>query len=125
GSDPSVPAEARVDGIAHENVLLRMTFSGQADGAPNLSFFNDHQDLYFNGETVQVLHQPAATNDGNSIVFFRSSDVVSTGPIFLTTTYPRIELATGGSIDGVINALNNVIAITNTRKNQEGGTLVI
>ena len=117
--------DSRVDGIAHENALLNMVFDNRFEGAPNLAFINTKQSIFFNGETVELRHQPAATESGNSIVFFRSSDVLSTGPIFLTTSYPDINLDLGGSINGLIDGLNGIIDITNTQKNQEGGTLVI
>ena len=120
----------RATGIAHENVIRRMSGTGEpaaapAAGWPTLSFHTRRKEIHFNGETVQILHQPAAQADGDSVVFFRSSDVVATGDIYLTTTYPVIDVARGGSIDGVIDGLNAVIDLTNTQKNQEGGTLVI
>jgi glyoxylase-like metal-dependent hydrolase (beta-lactamase superfamily II) len=120
----------RASGIAHENVLRRMTGLGEqaalpSAGWPTLPFFGRKKEVHFNDEVVQVLHQPAAHGDGDSVVFFRGSDVVSAGPIFLTTTYPVIDTARGGSIDGVIRALNAVIDLTTTKKNQEGGTLVV
>jgi glyoxylase-like metal-dependent hydrolase (beta-lactamase superfamily II) len=51
--------------------------------------------------------------------------VVSTGDVFLTTTYPVIDAARGGSIEGVINALNAIIELTIPERNQMGGTRVI
>ena len=66
-----------------------------------------------------------AHTDGDTIVFFRRSDVVSTGDIFLTTTYPVIDLAKGGSINGIVGALNRILDITIPREKQEGGTMVI
>ena len=120
----------RATGLAHENVMRRMSGAGEqaptpTAGWPTLSFHTRRKEIHFNGETVQVLHHPAAHADGDSVVFFRSSDVIATGDIYLTTTYPVIDLERGGSIDGIINALNGVIDLTNTQKNQEGGTLVI
>jgi glyoxylase-like metal-dependent hydrolase (beta-lactamase superfamily II) len=126
----SLGLAARATGIAHENVMRRMSGLGEpaptaAGGWPTLSFHTRRKEIHFNGETVQVLHQPAAHADGDSIVFFRSSDVIAAGDLYLTTTYPEIDLARGGSIDGYIDALNAIIDLTNTQKNQEGGTLVI
>lgn len=122
------PDISRANGIAHENAMLMMVRSeGLVTelGFPNLTFFTDHQPIYFNGETIELLHQPRANTNSESIVFFRKSDVVSTGPIFLTTTYPEIYAEQQGTFGGVVDALNTVIAITNTRKNQEGGTMVV
>jgi glyoxylase-like metal-dependent hydrolase (beta-lactamase superfamily II) len=114
--------------IAHENVLTRM--SGQEPPPPfaawpTVTLFMPQKDIHFNGEAVQILHQPAAHTDGDSIVFFRGSDVVSTGDVFTTTGYPVIRTEDGGGIDGVIAALNHIIELTVPEEKQEGGTLVI
>jgi glyoxylase-like metal-dependent hydrolase (beta-lactamase superfamily II) len=114
--------------IAHENVLTRMSAQDPPapfEAWPTVTLFQPQKDIYFNGEAVQILHQPAAHTDGDSIVFFRGSDVVSTGDVFTTTGYPVIRPDDGGGIDGVIAALNHIIEITVPREKQEGGTLVI
>ncbi|HEY7387720.1 MAG TPA: MBL fold metallo-hydrolase [Bryobacteraceae bacterium] len=80
---------------------------------------------FFNGEAVVLLHQPAAHTDGDTFVWFRSSDVIATGDIFVTTSYPFIDLANGGSIQGELAALNRLLDITVAEFRSEGGTLVI
>jgi glyoxylase-like metal-dependent hydrolase (beta-lactamase superfamily II) len=92
---------------------------------PTDTYFGEEKDLYFNGEGIQLLHQPVAHSDGDSVIFFRKSDVVVTGDIFLTTTYPVIDIARGGSINGVVDALNRILDITIPKEKQEGGTMVI
>ncbi|HLF12680.1 MAG TPA: MBL fold metallo-hydrolase [Gammaproteobacteria bacterium] len=114
--------------IAHENVLVRM--SGQEptppfEAWPTDTFFVPQKDLFFNGEAVQIMHMPAAHTDGDSIVFFRRSDVISAGDVFSTTLYPVIRPEDGGGVDGVIAALNAIIALTVPAEKQEGGTMVI
>jgi glyoxylase-like metal-dependent hydrolase (beta-lactamase superfamily II) len=114
--------------IAHENVLLRM--SGQPtppafEAWPTVTLFMPQKDIFFNGEAVQILHQPAAHTDGDSLVFFRRSDVISTGDVFTTTGYPVIRPEDGGGINGVVAALNHIIELTVPAEKQEGGTLVI
>jgi cyclase len=114
--------------IAHENVLTRMSGGDDAppfEAWPTVTLFMPQKDLFFNGEPIEILHQPAAHTDGDSIVFFRRSDVISTGDVFTTTSYPVIRREDGGSIDGVIAALNRIIEITVPQEKQEGGTLVI
>jgi glyoxylase-like metal-dependent hydrolase (beta-lactamase superfamily II) len=114
--------------IAHENVLVRMS-SGENpppfEAWPTVTLFMPQKDLFFNGEAVEILHQPAAHTDGDSLVFFRRTDVVSTGDVFTTTGYPVIRPEDGGGIDGVVAALNRIIDITVPEEKQEGGTLVI
>jgi cyclase len=119
--------------VAHENVLNRMSVAVGAGGGtarprgswPSDTFFEDENDVFFNGEAVQVLHQPGAIADGDSIVFFRRSDVIVAGDVFSTATYPVFDRAQGGSINGVIAALNRIIRLTVPTHNQEGGTMVV
>lgn len=116
---------------AHENVLRAMSANVNGKSArdsaawPTDVYFTESRSLYFNGEAVEVVHVPSARTDGDSIVYFRRSDVVSAGGVFLTTGYPSIELARGGSINGVIEALNRIIDIAVPEKDGEGGTLVV
>jgi cyclase len=80
---------------------------------------------YFNGEAVQIIHQPAAVTDGDSMVYFRGSDVLAAGDIMLTTTYPNIDLERGGSLQGVIAGLNHILDIAVPEFRLEGGTMII
>jgi cyclase len=114
--------------LSHENVLTRM--SAPAAKRPTASwptdtYFPEEKDIYFNGEAVMLYHEPQAHTDGDTIVFFRKSDVVVTGDTFVTTSYPFIDQANGGSIQGEINALNRILDITVPAHEQEGGTYVI
>jgi cyclase len=117
--------------IAHINVLNRMSAPtgaqapSPAGGWPTSTFLSDQKKLYFNGEGVDILHQAAAHTDGDSIVFFRRSDVISTGDIFTTTNYPIIDLPAGGSMQGTIDALQRIVDMIIPVYGQEGGTLVI
>jgi cyclase len=116
---------------AQDNVLQRMVNPGGGQtptpsGAwPTQTFVSGRKQFYFNGEPVEIIHQPAAHTDGDSTVFFRRSDVVSAGDIFLTTTYPFIDLDRGGSIQGEIDALNNIVDLAIPRHQEEGGTYII
>jgi glyoxylase-like metal-dependent hydrolase (beta-lactamase superfamily II) len=77
-------------------------------------------------EGVIIEHMPAAHTDGDSIVFFRRSDVVSTGAIFDPEHFPIIDLARGGSINGTIDALNHIVDdLLITKFGEEAGTYVI
>jgi glyoxylase-like metal-dependent hydrolase (beta-lactamase superfamily II) len=117
--------------IAHVNVLTAMSASnGRAPAAPSgawptNTYFTDSWALFVNGEAIQLFHVPAGVSDGDTIVFFRRSDVVSTGDIFVTTGYPRFDRDRGGSIAGVIEGLNFVLDLAIPGENQQGGTVVI
>jgi cyclase len=117
--------------IAHLNVLNRMsaptgTQSPTPTGSwPTDTFAGNEKKLWFNNEGVEIIHIANAHTDGDSIVFFRKSDVISTGDLFVTTSYPRIDVAAGGSINGVIEGLNRIVDLIVPVYGQEGGTLVI
>lgn len=118
--------------IAQENVLDRMTqpVTGRETpppqtGLPNDTYDTPTKDFYLNGEPVVIFHEPKAVTDGDSIVFFRKSDVLSVGDIFTPEQYPVIDLARGGSVNGLIDALNFIIHLTVPEHLQDGGTRVI
>ena len=115
--------------MAQENVLKRMTAPNQpgvSEGALPLSeYFTPTRDFFFNGEAIVLHHVPAAHTDGDSLVFFRGSDVVSTGDLFTPESYPVIDLQNGGSVQGLIAGLNRILELTVPAKYQEGGTYVI
>ncbi len=78
---------------------------------------------YFNGEPVVLNHEPAAHSDGDSIVYFRHSEVISAGDLISTTSYPFIDRDKGGSIQGVINGLNHILDLAVAEYRSQGGTL--
>jgi glyoxylase-like metal-dependent hydrolase (beta-lactamase superfamily II) len=117
--------------IAHQNVLDRMSASDGGRPAspfgmlPTDTYFGSRKDLFFNDEGIRILHPKAAHTDGDSMVFFRRSDVISTGDIFTTDLYPIIDLASGGSIQGELDALNQILGLVITARNEEAGTYII
>jgi cyclase len=118
--------------IANEHIVSRMAPPAKPGetprpvrGLPNLEYFTPTRDLYFNGEPVIVIHAPHAHTDGDSMVLFRRSDVVSTGDVFTPDRYPVIDIERGGSIQGLIAALNEILKLTVPERLQEGGTRVI
>jgi len=128
---------ARVEGnealkiIGHENVLNRMTTPVGKEtpplqyGLPEDEYATAFKDIRFNGEGIVIYHEPKAHTDGDSIVFFRASDVVSTGDIFTPDGYPFIDLERGGGINGEVDALDHILDLTIPGHTQEGGTYVI
>ncbi|MBM3820580.1 MAG: MBL fold metallo-hydrolase [Acidimicrobiia bacterium] len=102
--------------LAHENVLLRMSAPlGQKAPFPEAAWpteaFIDRKNLYLNGEAIQILHVPSAHSDGDSVVFFRRSDVIVAGAVVDITRFPVIEVSRGGSIQGEIDALNFILEL--------------
>ena len=125
------PAGTGASVIAHEGVLFAMSAPGgkppaaPVDGLPTSAYTGDLQDAFLNGEAVQLLHQPAAHTNADSIVFFRRSDVIVTGDIVDFTSYPVIDARSGGTFTGLLAALNRIIDLTVPEDWQDGGTLVV
>ena len=115
--------------LAAEKVLTRMSAAKLPVSAqPSETFQQPRKYMYLNGEGIEVLHQPAAHTDGDSIVFFRRSDVVMAGEVFDITRFPVIDIERGGSVQGEIAALNRIVdtAIPSVPiVSREEGTLVI
>jgi glyoxylase-like metal-dependent hydrolase (beta-lactamase superfamily II) len=95
------------------------------NGWPDNTYSIAQKRLYFNDEPVVTMHMPGAT-DGDSVVLFRKSDVVSVGPLLDLTGYPMIDTEAGGSIQSEIDSLNHLISeVVVPAANAAGGTLVI
>jgi cyclase len=124
-------ANANASIIAHVNVLQRMSGPSGSEpptpaGAwPSDTYFTGEWALFVNNEAIQLLHVPSAHSDGDTMVFFRRSDVISAGDIFNTTGYPLFDPEQGGSLEGILDGLNRILEIAIPGENQEGGTAVI
>src|SRR6202167_779755 len=127
GYDPALPLKI----IAQENVLNRLTATapGQPSfpqaGLPIDEYGTPTKNLHFNGEAIIIYHEPNAHTDGDSLVLFRGSDVISAGDIFTPDAYPFIDLEHGGSVQGEILALNHILQLAVPAKTQEGGTYIV
>jgi glyoxylase-like metal-dependent hydrolase (beta-lactamase superfamily II) len=92
---------------------------------PSETYLELDKEVFFNGEPVLMQHVPSAHTDGDSIVFFRRSDVVVTGDIYRTDSYPVIDIERGGSVQGVLDGLNRVLDIAVPAHHEEGGTFIV
>jgi glyoxylase-like metal-dependent hydrolase (beta-lactamase superfamily II) len=121
------PRAAEVNIYAQDNALTRLSAPEAhmpALALPTMSF-DRLKDFTFNGEAIQIFSEAPAHTDGDSIVFFRGSNVISAGEIFSTVGYPVIDLTHGGNIQGEVKALNHLLELTVPEISQEGGTMVI
>ena len=119
--------------VAHDGVLTAM--SSPRDKAPAApegawpvdTFFDDFHKLseYVNGEPVILYHAQAANTDADSFVFFRHSEVIAAGNLFSTVSYPLIDTAKGGTIQGVIDGLNHILDLSVAEYRSQGGTWVV
>jgi glyoxylase-like metal-dependent hydrolase (beta-lactamase superfamily II) len=115
---------------AHEGVLHRMTQANAPEEALPTETYNgaDYKlqgGMFFNDEGVQFFHPPTAHSDADSYIYFRYSDVIATGEIYNTVTYPIIDVEKGGTVDGVINALAQILDTAYPEFRAQGGTVII
>ena len=136
GSDPSVRGtffslQFRDAGngatvIAHQNVQNRMVAANREPSAvPSDTFLEERRRTFHNGDSIELFWQKNAVTDGDSLVHFRRADVIVAGNIFTTTQYPFIDVNNGGSVDGEIRALNDILSRTVYAHQGEGGTIVV
>ena len=105
--------------IAHANVRTRLaterrrgervTPAAPAEALPVITF-DSALSIHFNGEEVKVLHIPNAHTDGDALVFFTGSNVVHMGDTFFNQRFPFVDIDSGGSVEGVIAAVETVLA---------------
>jgi glyoxylase-like metal-dependent hydrolase (beta-lactamase superfamily II) len=112
--------------IAQNNVVLRLEAAKAPEAMiPSDTFLDERRRKFHNGELIEMFHEPNAVTDGDSIVHFRRSDVIVAGDLFNTTQYPFIDLNSGGSVQGEINALNAILDRTGYEHEEQGGTYVV
>ncbi len=116
--------------LSHEAVLHTLARRDPAlpfHALPTDTYFMPYFKLgsHFNGEGIQLIHRPAAHTDGDTMVWFRGSDVIATGDLFVMNAYPRIDIEAGGSIDGVVAGLNAILDLAFAEFRLEGGTLIV
>ena len=116
--------------VGHELAAFALARRTGADAVPQAlwpfdTFFGDLKIVYANEEPIEIHYVPAAVEAGNTMVFFRTSDVIASGDIYDTTSYPRWDPTAGGSLQGILDGLNHVIRIAISSFNQMGGTRVI
>jgi cyclase len=136
GADPSVQGSffslAFVDAgvgatiMAHQNVQNHMYAAKSLPaGVPSDTFLEERRRTFHNGDAIEMFHEPNAVTDADSIVQFRRADVIATGDIFTTTQYPFIDVKNGGTVQGEIKALNDILNRTVYEHEEQGGTIII
>ena len=108
--------------VSHANVRRRLTteqFSEfldsrtppSPDGALPVVTFTDSLSFFYNDQEISIFHVPAAHTDGDGVVHFPKANIIHSGDIVFYTLYPYIDVAAGGSIDGVIAGTRTIIAM--------------
>lgn len=110
--------------IAHDNVRKRLESGGPAGNGGSVKIENkpaakaalpiitfDHDvTIHLNGEDIRALHFPSGHTDGDSVIFFPKNNVVHMGDDFVRYGFPFIDVAAGGSVQGIIAACEKVAA---------------
>lgn len=108
--------------VAHDNVRKRLKegLKREASKTPParpaalpIITFNDEVSFFWNGQDIRVRHPAPAHTDGDLVVYFESANVVHTGDVFFNGGYPFIDIESGGSLNGVIAAQENILARIN------------
>jgi glyoxylase-like metal-dependent hydrolase (beta-lactamase superfamily II) len=117
GGNPVFGKEATI--IAHDNVRARLAAEQTVRGekvpaspkeALPVITFNQSVSIHFNGEEIRVIHFPNGHTDGDSVMFFATSNVVHMGDHFFAGRFPFIDLEHGGSVEGLTRNVEAVIA---------------
>jgi len=98
--------------MAHDNVKKRLKNKSPAAALPVITF-NDKLTVQMNGEAVMVIHVDNAHTDGDALLYFTESNVLHTGDTYFNGRYPYIDLNSGGSVDGYINAVKTGLMLIN------------
>ena len=103
--------------VAHDNVRVRMSseqFLRHIDVrvppspvvALPVATFSNELSLHFNGDEARAIHTPNAHTDGDSIIVFRSANIIHMGDVYFSSMYPFVDVSSGGHVDGVLNAVS-------------------
>jgi glyoxylase-like metal-dependent hydrolase (beta-lactamase superfamily II) len=112
--------------VAHEDVRKLMSedrhitvIDSRVPASPAAALpvitFTDSLTFHWNGDEVRVLHVPPAHTDGDSIVYFRNANVLHVGDTWFNGMYPFIDVNAGGSLDGLVRALDRALALANEK----------
>ncbi|WP_034045966.1 MBL fold metallo-hydrolase [Wocania ichthyoenteri] len=98
--------------MAHDNVYKRVKANdNQLDKSLPIITFNNKLSIHINGEQVLIFHVENAHTDGDAMLYFTESNILHTGDTYFNERYPYIDLNSGGSIDGYINAVKSALIL--------------
>lgn len=96
--------------FAHENVRVRLADDEKVkpEALPTVTY-DDGIKIYFNGETVHVMHLPVGHTDGDSVVWFEQPDVLHTGDLYFNGMFPYIDQGAGGNVEGYMESVQHLL----------------
>jgi glyoxylase-like metal-dependent hydrolase (beta-lactamase superfamily II) len=116
GGNAAFATEATL--IAHANVRKRLAAGSNVPGrvVPSASkealpviTYENGVSIHFNGEEIRVIHFPAGHTDGDSVIFFPTSNVIHMGDDFFAGRFPFVDIDSGGSVEGLIRNVSDII----------------
>jgi cyclase len=130
GGNTGISNEGAASIVGTENMFLRMSAAAKyaTVAQPTETFARKQKVMFLNDESVLIMHPESAHTDGDAIVLFRQSDVLVTGDLFDMTRFPVIDVERGGSVQGEIDVLNQLIDLAVPSIPlpwKEGGTTVV
>ncbi len=110
--------------VAHDNVRKRLStqqfnafFERSTPPSPKEALpivtFSDRVTFHWNGDELRVIHVDSAHTDGDAIVYIVGANVLHAGDLFFAGMFPFIDVSAGGSVDGLISAVDAVLAMVN------------
>lgn len=99
--------------FAHENVRKRLKADTTKTGGLPIVTFNEKINLHINNNDIVVAHVHNAHTDGDAIIYFPQSNVLHTGDTFFNGMFPYIDLKSGGSVEGDIEAARTGLSMIN------------
>ena len=97
--------------LAHENVRVRLANDEKVkpEALPTITY-EDGIKIYFNGETLHVMHLAVGHTDGDSVVWFEQPNVMHTGDLFFNGRFPYIDQGAGGNVEGYMDSVKQLLA---------------
>ena len=95
--------------------ILNLSLSPAAASALPQTTFSDSQKIYFNNDELYLVHIPAASTDSDVFVHFVNANVIHTGELWFNSAYPIIETTSGGTINGMIQGVDQILQLADDR----------
>jgi glyoxylase-like metal-dependent hydrolase (beta-lactamase superfamily II) len=123
--DASAAGDTQPAIIAHESAAESIRSARFRPSWLPSVLYRDTTEIDFNGGRITLLHQPAAHTAGDTIVVFENARVIAAGDIYNGVIYPIIDRWKGGSVQGLLAALDRLVELTTTQRDAGTEVLVI
>jgi len=91
--------------------LFQVTIPASPKAALPVVTFNDTTTFHLNGQTIHAFKVVPAHTDGDAVIHFQEADVIHTGDVYFNKIYPLIDVSGGGSLDGMVTAVDKILTV--------------